>query len=206
MVCFPLPHRPGYRFGPFGLKSDGTLLIDHRYVHLPPKELRVLRVLLSRPGQLIDQDTLIDEVWSGGDVACESLTRCIYSLRKILGEHKSLIATVYGKGYRFEGTVTEVFGEFETAPVRLRIAPRRCTHARRIMAVGSAGFRTVVQLARMINAPGQGRFALRIIRSGLRLYKSLVLPASGACAPFPCDRRRVQDAGLANTSLGTART
>jgi DNA-binding winged helix-turn-helix (wHTH) protein len=105
MTQRPLATSAEYQFGPFGLHSDGTLVQDDTYLHLPPKELQVLRVLLGAQGRLIDQDTLIEQVWPGGDVAGESLTRCIYSLRKTLGAHKHFIATVYGKGYRFQAPV-----------------------------------------------------------------------------------------------------
>ena len=107
MSSIPLDLLPTYEFGPFRLNSDGALLIDNHYLHVPPKELQVLRTLLAAKGQLIEQNALIDQVWPGGDVACESLTRCVYSLRKILGEYKHFIATVYGKGYRFEGPVIQ---------------------------------------------------------------------------------------------------
>lgn len=112
MTRRPIADGPEYEFGPFGLHSDGTLLVNGTYLHLPPKELKVLRALLGGHGRLIDQDTLIEQVWPGGDIAGESLTRCIYSLRKTLGEYKHFIVTVYGKGYRFQ------------APVRQRPASR----------------------------------------------------------------------------------
>ncbi|TKK37762.1 invasion protein regulator [Pseudomonas fluorescens] len=76
-------------------------------VHLPPKELHVLRLLLGSAGSLISKEWLLDQVWSGCDVAEESLTRCIYVLRKLLGPDSAYIKTVYGKGYRFTATVTE---------------------------------------------------------------------------------------------------
>ncbi|WP_248796971.1 winged helix-turn-helix domain-containing protein [Pseudomonas sp. MWU13-2105] len=72
-----------------------------RGIHLPPKELQVLRLLLGSAGRLVTKDCLLDSVWPGMDAAEESLTRCIYVLRKLLEEGKGYIATVYGKGYRF---------------------------------------------------------------------------------------------------------
>ncbi|WP_224770865.1 winged helix-turn-helix domain-containing protein [Pseudomonas sp. FEN] len=76
-----------------------------RGIHLPPKELQVLRLLLGSAGRLVTKDCLLDAVWPGMDAAEESLTRCIYVLRKLLEESKGYIATVYGKGYRFTGPV-----------------------------------------------------------------------------------------------------
>ena len=90
-------------FGRWILQRDGLLLHDGKGLHLPPKELHVLRLLLGAAGSLVSKDWLLDQVWSNCDVAEESLTRCIYALRKLLGRENDYIKTVYGKGYRFAG-------------------------------------------------------------------------------------------------------
>lgn len=97
--------RQTFVFGQWILQSDGNLVRCGRGVHLPPKELQVLRLLLGSAGRLVTKDRLLDSVWPGMDAAEESLTRCIYVLRKLLKESKGYIATVYGKGYRFTGPV-----------------------------------------------------------------------------------------------------
>ncbi|AZC51684.1 hypothetical protein C4K35_4105 [Pseudomonas chlororaphis subsp. piscium] len=94
-------------FGKWILQSDGLLLHDGNGLHLPPKELHVLRLLLGAAGSLISKEWLLDRVWPRCDVAEESLTRCIYALRKLLGRQNDYIKTVYGKGYRFVGKVVE---------------------------------------------------------------------------------------------------
>jgi DNA-binding winged helix-turn-helix (wHTH) protein len=83
------------------LQSDGTLMRDGQGINVPPKELHVLRLLLGSAGTVISKDQLLASVWPAIDAAEESLTRCIYALRKLLKENKSFIATVYGHGYRF---------------------------------------------------------------------------------------------------------
>ncbi|MGE8059046.1 winged helix-turn-helix domain-containing protein [Pseudomonas sp. NPDC089547] len=83
------------------------LLHDGNGLHLPPKELHVLRLLLEAAGSLVPKGWLLDQVWPHCDVAEESLTRCIYALRKLLGRENDYIKTVYGKGYRFAGRVVE---------------------------------------------------------------------------------------------------
>jgi len=94
-------------FGRWRLQGDGLLLHDGKGLHLPPKELHVLRLLLGAAGSLVSKAWLLDQVWSNCDVAEESLTRCIYALRKLLGRENDYIKTVYGKGYRFAGVVVE---------------------------------------------------------------------------------------------------
>lgn len=83
------------------------LLHDGKGLHLPPKELHVLRLLLGAAGSLVPKGWLLDHVWPNCDVAEESLTRCIYALRKLLGRENDHIKTVYGKGYRFVGEVVQ---------------------------------------------------------------------------------------------------
>jgi DNA-binding winged helix-turn-helix (wHTH) protein len=90
------------------LQGDGTLMRDGQGVHVPPKELHVLRLLLGSAGTVISKDQLLDSVWPETDAAEESLTRCIYALRKLLRENKDFIATVYGQGYRFTCPVVEL--------------------------------------------------------------------------------------------------
>ncbi|NWD69700.1 winged helix-turn-helix domain-containing protein [Pseudomonas gingeri] len=97
--------RQAFVFGQWILHNDGSLVRYGRRIHLPPKELQVLRLLLGSAGRLVTKDRLLDSVWPGMDAAEESLTRCIYVLRKLLEDSKGYIATVYGKGYRFTGPV-----------------------------------------------------------------------------------------------------
>lgn len=95
-------------FGQWLLQSDGTLMQDGKGIHVPPKELSVLRLLLGSAGTVISKDHLLDVVWPEIDAAEESLTRCIYALRKLLKKNKGFIATVYGQGYRFSCPVVEL--------------------------------------------------------------------------------------------------
>jgi len=88
-------------FSQWTLHGDGRLTGDGSDVQLPPKELHVLRLLLVSGGVLMTKDRLLELAWPQGEVAEESLTRCIYSLRKHLGADKGFIKTIYGRGYRF---------------------------------------------------------------------------------------------------------
>lgn len=88
-------------FAHWTLHGDGRLTGGGVDVQLPPKEWQVLRLLLVSGGVLMTKDRLLEMAWPQGEVAEESLTRCIYSLRKHLGADKGLIKTIYGRGYRF---------------------------------------------------------------------------------------------------------
>ncbi|NWA09818.1 winged helix-turn-helix domain-containing protein [Pseudomonas gingeri] len=114
--------KQSFAFGEWILQSDGTLLRNGKGVHLPPKELQVLRLLLGSAGRLVTKDSLLDCVWRGCDAAEESLTRCIYALRKLLGEGRGYIATVYGKGYRFVGAVAPLQASLAECPTASSLA------------------------------------------------------------------------------------
>ncbi|HEY0210489.1 winged helix-turn-helix domain-containing protein [Acerihabitans sp.] len=113
-----------YTFGDFILNSTRVLFHKDQKISISPKELGVLILLLESAGEVVSKDRLINEVWCGGNVGEESLTRCIYVLRRILqeGKHNRFIDTVYGKGYRFTLPVTRV------AP-RERVATANCIFA-----------------------------------------------------------------------------
>lgn len=103
-------YRVQYTFGDFILNSTRVLFHKDRQINVSPKELGVLILLLESAGEVVSKDRIINEVWYGGNVSEESLTRCIYVLRRILQEGKNnrFIDTVYGKGYRFALPVTRV--------------------------------------------------------------------------------------------------
>ncbi len=89
---------------------DGSLLRSEKKVNIPPKEYAVLVILLEAAGEIVSKNTLLDRVWGDAEVNEESLTRCIYALRRILSEDKEhrYIETLYGQGYRFNRPVVVV--------------------------------------------------------------------------------------------------
>ena len=103
-------------FARWTLHGDGRLIGADADIQLPPKEGQVLRLLLASGGALMTKDRLLELAWPRGEVADESLTRCIYSLRKHLRADKGFIKTIYGKGYRF------------TCSVRVGDQPRAVLH------------------------------------------------------------------------------
>ncbi|WDU63550.1 winged helix-turn-helix domain-containing protein [Pseudomonas poae] len=126
---------PALVFARWTLHGDGRLTSENSDVQLPPKEWHVLRLLLACGGTLMTKDRLLELAWPQGEASEESLTRCIYSLRKYLGADKVFIKTIYGQGYRFTcpvkadegyatagvaqvGRVCSVCGQVRHAPVK----------------------------------------------------------------------------------------
>lgn len=117
----------GYAFGEFEISLDGILCFQGERTVLPPKELAVIICLLENAGDVVSKDSLVEFAWQC-DAGDESLTRCIYSLRKRFRAHegKQYIDTVYGRGYRLVPQVkiiTQPNGCTDTSECSLAIFP-----------------------------------------------------------------------------------
>lgn len=85
------------------------VLIGDREIELTPKEFDLLTLLMTRRGEPVDRDTLLEEVWgyefAGGT---RTLDVHIRRLRQKLGDdpqQSKYIETVHGIGYRFKDDV-----------------------------------------------------------------------------------------------------
>lgn len=81
------------------------LLRDGLRLELGERALEVLVQLVGTAGQVVSKDALLSRIWSKEVVEENSLQAQISSLRKILGDDRDLIATEFGRGYRFTGSV-----------------------------------------------------------------------------------------------------
>jgi TolB-like protein/DNA-binding winged helix-turn-helix (wHTH) protein/Flp pilus assembly protein TadD len=102
----------GFRFD----RGSGDLLrLDKGGVAAPvpigSRALRLLGLLVERPGELISKDAIMEAVWPQMVVEEGNLTVQISALRRILDQDRdqgSCIQTVPGRGYRFVAPVTPV--------------------------------------------------------------------------------------------------
>ena len=94
-----------YEFEPFSLDAANRILLkDGVIVHLTPKALETLLVLVQRRVQVVEKDLLLKEIWPDSFVEEGSLSRNIHELRKALGDDSAeprYIATIPKRGYRF---------------------------------------------------------------------------------------------------------
>lgn len=98
-----------YVFDSYRFRPDGRLTKDGKTVRLPPTESKLLELLLRSRGQLLSHRAIEEEIWPRQTVSYSSLARCIYSLRKTLGNSRQdYILTVPKRGYRFAKHVSAV--------------------------------------------------------------------------------------------------
>ena len=81
------------------------LLVDGRAAPLPPKAAALLALLIHNRGQLVEKETIMQELWPDTFVEESNLTQHISTLRKVLGD--DFIQTVPRRGYRFIAEVQD---------------------------------------------------------------------------------------------------
>ncbi|WP_162601648.1 winged helix-turn-helix domain-containing protein [Occallatibacter savannae] len=91
-------------------------------IHLPPKELAALRLLLAHAGQIVTVQQLKQALWGDVHVTDDSVPKCVSSLRELLLP-TDCIQTVYKRGYRFSIAVRPQSEESRETPARLAIMP-----------------------------------------------------------------------------------
>ena len=102
-----------YEFGSFKLDAaQRSLWQDENLVSLTPKAVETLIVLVESRGQVVEKETILNQVWQDTFVEESTLAQNIFTLRKVLGRDEKgnqFIETVPRRGYRFAADVTENF-------------------------------------------------------------------------------------------------
>lgn len=113
-------------FGDFILDLRArTLCRGARVQHLPPRECKLLCVLLRARGMVIGRDRLIELIWPDQDVGDAALTKAVQKLRDQLGPGgEQAIRTVYKYGYQL------------TLPVHAAKPPDTADDARWLVPIG----------------------------------------------------------------------
>jgi DNA-binding winged helix-turn-helix (wHTH) protein/tetratricopeptide (TPR) repeat protein len=109
-------------FAGLRLDADGTLRRGEAVVHLPPKELAALRLLMAHAGQVVSPAQLKHELWSDVHVTADSVLKCMSSLRARL-EPDVCIQTIYKRGYRFSAEIERASAAPAGRLPRLAIMP-----------------------------------------------------------------------------------
>ncbi|WP_201353758.1 response regulator transcription factor [Hydrogenimonas urashimensis] len=87
---------PGISYDSVG----NTLYIDDKPANLQPKELALLKLFLTHPGEVIAHETFYDTLWGYDETPSETALRTyIKNLRKTIGKEKIVSIKRYGYKY-----------------------------------------------------------------------------------------------------------
>jgi DNA-binding winged helix-turn-helix (wHTH) protein len=121
-----------------------TIVTSGKETRVEPKVMEVLVYLAGRPGQVVQRETLIRDLWGDTFVTDAALTRCIAELRKLFDDDvrdPRVIQTIAKSGYRLIAAVEPADGDVpsiaapaaaidgDRAPARGELV-RRAAHAR----------------------------------------------------------------------------
>ena len=113
-----------YEFGNVSLDMDARLLRrGERVLHLSPKALELLSILITERSRVVPRQELYDRLWPATFVVEANLPVLIREIRRAIGDDKrATIRTVHGTGYSFAAPVQEA------VVARARNAPRSFVH------------------------------------------------------------------------------
>lgn len=101
-----------YKFGDFYLETNSRSLFNQSKLNrLSPRAFKILLLLITKQGEAVGKNEIIDTVWADSFVEENNLAVHISALRRVLGENISgtkYIETISGYGYRFLPAVEEV--------------------------------------------------------------------------------------------------
>lgn len=76
--------------------------LDGKTKDISRTEFDLLKFLIENQGQVCSREKILSDVWGESGVETRIVDTYIKKLRKLLGEHSTIIKTVFGLGYRFE--------------------------------------------------------------------------------------------------------
>src|SRR5689334_13369931 len=105
------------RFGSFQIEPRTWLLTrDGVAVDLSPRLVEILGHIVSRGGQIVTKEELLDKFWTDVNVTENTLTRAIADIRKAIGDDANApkyLETSSRRGYRFVGEAPAISDPFQ---------------------------------------------------------------------------------------------
>jgi len=118
------PRGAPFRLGAIVVRPDRHELdVNGRIVRLEPRLMSVLTELAAHGGETVRREQLLDAAWDE-DGADEALTLAISRLRRALGAHGCIIATVPKRGYRLTVIPAPISDAGKSSALQSRKAPR----------------------------------------------------------------------------------
>lgn len=92
---------------------------------LKGRALEIWDMLVQAEGKLVTKDEIMNQLWPGVFVGENNLQVHVSALRKALGEHKSIVQTVSGRGYRLVPNWQSVVGNTRLPGIAAATGPMR---------------------------------------------------------------------------------
>ena len=112
-----------YRFDRFELDTEHFCLrTKDGDVHIEPLVFDLLAYLVKRAGQVVTREAIVEQVWQGRFVSDATVSSCIKSVRKALGdsgESQTYLRTIRGRGFQFTAAV-DAMPEIAAVEIALR--------------------------------------------------------------------------------------
>jgi DNA-binding winged helix-turn-helix (wHTH) protein len=104
-------------FGSFVLDDGTRQLTRGRHVlHLSPKAFQLLALLVQSRPAVVDRTALRQHLWRDTHVVDAALGNLIAEIRGALGDEASVLRTVHGVGYAFDGEARTVAAALSAEP------------------------------------------------------------------------------------------
>jgi non-specific serine/threonine protein kinase len=121
----------------------------------------IMTVLAQTPTDIVTRDRLLERVWPAVTVGEKVIDVHISAIRKALGEHRTLLKTISGRGYRLVGTWTRQEGS------EPKVGPP------------SAGFRSSTNLPEAVNTLVGRSASLEYLREACHAYRLITITGPG---------------------------
>jgi two-component system response regulator ResD len=105
--CYPENKSSEVVIGPLALDADSQeAAMNGKPLPLTPKEFDLLLFLVRHPNKTFSREQLLVEVWgyesSGSPGDARTVDTHVKQIREKLGQHRGMLSTVWGKGYKFD--------------------------------------------------------------------------------------------------------
>jgi TolB-like protein/tetratricopeptide (TPR) repeat protein len=111
-----------YRFDQFELDTEQfSLRAQGGAIHIEPLVFDLLHFFVERMGQVMSRDAIIEHVWKRRFVSDATVSTCIKSVRRALGDsgqNQTYLRTIRGRGFQFIASVESIPGELEISRSR----------------------------------------------------------------------------------------